>query len=377
MEPAATDQEALAPAAPAAPGAAAPPPADASAEDAAGAGLSKNARKKLARQATAEQWKERKRQKREAKKAQSAANAERARAATEALSAEEREERRQRAWARREAEVAKAAAWAEDIVTTPFRCVIDLGFEDKMTPRELKSLTQQVMYSYGANRRALTPWKLHLTGLVPGSQTAAQLDKISGFRSWAGVTAHAEDYLELGEALPREKLLYLTADATEEIDRLEEGTVYILGGIVDRNRYPGITQRKAAEQGIRSARLPLAEHVKLLHGTSVLTVNHMVDILLHATKGYERGQGEGWGGPVDWRAALLAALPPRKGASASGGGGGGGAAGKGKARAKGGGGAEACATAGDTGEAAATKSEPDEETAPGQGEEAGLNSSHA
>ena len=163
---------------------------------------------------------------------------------------------------------------------------------------------------------------------------AAQLDKLSGFRSWAGVTAHAEDYLTLAAPakpgdhaglFPVERLVYLTADSPDEIERIVPGDVYILGGIVDRNRYPNITYKKAVSQGIRTARLPLGEHVKLQHGTTVLTVNHMVDILLYATKDYaptaikaEREQAVGADeggapGAVDWQAALLAALPRRKG----------------------------------------------------------------
>ena len=163
---------------------------------------------------------------------------------------------------------------------------------------------------------------------------AAQLEKLSGFRSWAGVTAHAEDYMTLAAAakpgdqaglFPVERLVYLTADSPNEIERIVPGDVYILGGIVDRNRYPNITYKKAVSQGIRTARLPLGEHVRLLHGTTVLTVNHMVDILLYATKDYapkavktERehtvdADNGGAAGAVDWQAALLAALPRRKG----------------------------------------------------------------
>ena len=348
--------------------------------DPAYAGLSKNARKKLARKQNADvDWRERKRQKKEQKRQRSAENGEKARAALAALPEEEREKRRLQAWERRKAEDAKATAWQEDVQSTPFRCVIDLGFEEKMYEREVKSLIQQVLYSYGANRRASTPWQIHLTSLRPGSLQATQIEKLSGFRSWAGVTAHAEDYITLtnqpratpsaasaGTAaaaaaaaaapsdsppppplFPKERLVYLTADSPHEIDVIAPSDVYILGGIVDRNRYPGITYEQAIAQGIRTARLPLGEHVKLLNGTSVLTVNHMVDILLYATKGYAQqarrarreqaqaqdstgsshgdgdgdGDGEcsggGNGGAVDWKAALMSALPPRKGVAAT------------------------------------------------------------
>src|SRR4051794_21189801 len=41
-------------------------------------------------------------------------------------------------------------------------------------------------------------------------------------------------YLEL---FPKERLVYLTADAEESLEHLVDGDVYIIGGIVDRNRY--------------------------------------------------------------------------------------------------------------------------------------------
>jgi vacuolar-type H+-ATPase subunit I/STV1 len=114
--------------------------------DPAYAGLSKNARKKLARkQASGEtDWKARKRQKKEQKRVRSAEEGEKARGALALLSEEEREQLRLAAWERRKAEDAKAAAWRKNIQSTPFRCVIDLGFEEQMHEREVKSLVQQV-----------------------------------------------------------------------------------------------------------------------------------------------------------------------------------------------------------------------------------------
>ena len=70
---------------------------------------------------------------------------------------------------------------------------------------------------------------------------------------------------------PKDKMVYLSADA-----------VYVIGGIVDRNRYKYLTLNKAKELGYRCAkwkkecrvrtRLPL-ELVRF-HGSRVLTVNN-------------------------------------------------------------------------------------------------------
>ena len=35
---------------------------------------------------------------------------------------------------------------------------------------------------------------------------------------------------------------YLTADATETVESVDPSTIYVIGGIVDRNRYPGSSE---------------------------------------------------------------------------------------------------------------------------------------
>lgn len=45
-----------------------------------------------------------------------------------------------------------------------------------------------------------------------------------------------------------DKLVYLTADAAEELHQLDSAGIYIIGGLVDRNRHKNICQNKAAEQ---------------------------------------------------------------------------------------------------------------------------------
>ena len=40
---------------------------------------------------------------------------------------------------------------------------------------------------------------------------------------------------------PRETIVYLTADSTEELEELKEDETYIIGGICDHNRYKVLT----------------------------------------------------------------------------------------------------------------------------------------
>ena len=75
--------------------------------------------------------------------------------------------------------------------------------------------------------------------------------------------------------------------------------MYIIGGLVDRNRYPNITKKKAEKEGIRHARFPIGEHMQLKSST-VLTVNQVFNIL-----GLQFEQ-------KDWSKTLNEVIPDRK-----------------------------------------------------------------
>lgn len=245
-----------------------------------------------------------------------------------------------------------------DAVRRGITIIIDCSWEDKHTESTLKSLTQQIMYCYGCNRRHTNPAQLHLTGLGPRMRD--QLTKML-YSNWTAVQSSEMDYtafeqfyiddksdsklsdagnLKVTPALSvstvkpqqdatetvqsptepaevttstttstvplapspseRKQLVYLTSDAEETIEQLDTNTAYIIGGIVDRNRHKGATFQKAQEQGVRTAKLPIKENFEL-SATHVLTVNHVFEILLnfHACG--------------CWRTAIERVLPKRKG----------------------------------------------------------------
>jgi tRNA (guanine9-N1)-methyltransferase len=53
------------------------------------------------------------------------------------------------------------------------RIIVDLEFEDKMHPSELKSLCQQLSYVYSTNKRSPTPCHLILTGVQVRERASA------------------------------------------------------------------------------------------------------------------------------------------------------------------------------------------------------------
>lgn len=190
-----------------------------------------------------------------------------------------------------------------------FTVIIDLNWEEHHTEKALKSLKQQVMYCYGDNKRHTHPALIHLTGLGP--LLTAQLVAQNHAENWIGLEMTKNEYLTLNnysihyddsvKSGEKKQLVYLSSDAEENIDTLDVNCAYIIGGIVDRNKLKGITYKKAIEQGIRTAKLPIKENYEL-SATHILTVNHVFSILLN------------YGKEKDWKKAMEVVLPLRKGA---------------------------------------------------------------
>lgn len=115
------------------------------------------------------------------------------------------------------------------------------------------------MYCYAVNGRSATPAHLWLTGC--SGEMGTQVQRIPGFDKWI-IEKEAKSYLE-AFADCKENLVYLTADAETVLDDLDMSKIFIIGGLVDRNRWKGITQKKAVDQGIQSAKLPIGNYLKM------------------------------------------------------------------------------------------------------------------
>ncbi|KAL8461683.1 hypothetical protein ACS0TY_032970 [Phlomoides rotata] len=137
--------------------------------------------------------------------------------------------------------------------------VIDLEFAHLMTSKELKSLVKQVTYCYAINRRCALPARIWLTGCNGEMQN--HLMRIPGYDQWF-FEKEERSYVEALQD-QKENLVYLTADSENVLDELDPKSIYIIGGLVDRNRCKGITMNKAKEQGIKTAKLPIGAYMKM------------------------------------------------------------------------------------------------------------------
>ncbi|KAJ2643143.1 tRNA methyltransferase 10 [Coemansia sp. RSA 1694] len=185
----------------------------------------------------------------------------------------------------------------EDQTRTAHRFVIDMDFDDKMDDREIKSMCSQVQRCYAANRQAAHYVGLHVTRLH--GQCRRRFDTaLAQHAGWSSEHIVLEDK-EYPDLFPAEHLVYLTADSPNVIESLDATKVYVIGGIVDKNRYPRLTLDKAEQQGIQHAQLPIGRYVQM-STRKVMTVNQIFEMLLRFID------------VNDWKTAFLDVIPARK-----------------------------------------------------------------
>lgn len=175
------------------------------------------------------------------------------------------------------------------------RIVVDCAFDEEMTEKDVRSLVSQVTHLYGKNRVVEKPLNVYITSF--NGKLAASLRAMNGFEFWTGLTFEPKPYIDM---FPKDRLVYLSAESDVSLTELDDQDIYIIGGLVDHNRLKGICHKKATEQGIRTARLPIDEYMDL-KTRKVLTVNHVFEILL------------AYSVHKDWTTALETVIPKRKG----------------------------------------------------------------
>jgi len=171
--------------------------------------------------------------------------------------------------------------------------VFDMQFGDLMTQRDLGKCLKQIMKCYSYNRRMENQLQMYMTSL--GGIVEAELSKNDGFRNWD----FNFDSRRYDEVFPKEKIVYLSSESENVVDKLDDTKVYVIGGLVDHNHHKGLSHTKATELGITTARLPIEEFLNM-KSRKVLTVNHVYEILAAVSEGN------------DWKDAFLGVIPERK-----------------------------------------------------------------
>lgn len=212
-------------------------------------------------------------------------------------------------------------------VQIPVTFLIDCSFNYLMTDKDFKSLASQITRSYSENQKA--PCRANIAVCSFGGDLRERFEGPLGghYRSWKYFDFLEQDFLAtwkakvIGDedgsedakvqndrsaaATSVEKqesgnIIYLTGDSSETLSELRPHDTYIIGGLVDRNRHKGICYKIASDKGLRTAKLPIGEYMKM-SSRFVLTVNQVVEIMLR------------WLEYRDWGRAFIEVIPKRKG----------------------------------------------------------------
>ncbi|KAG8134431.1 hypothetical protein E2320_007541 [Naja naja] len=163
--------------------------------------------------------------------------------------------------------------------------------------QDVKKLHKQIQRCYAENRKALHPVQFYLTS--HGGQLKDNMNETDkGWINWKDIQIKSVHYSEL---VKKEDLVYLTSDSPDVLSELDESKAYVIGGLVDHNHHKGITYKRAKEQGMSHAQLPLGNFVKM-NSRKVLAVNHVFEIILAYLE------------KKNWEEAFFTILPQRKGA---------------------------------------------------------------
>ncbi|ODQ80301.1 hypothetical protein BABINDRAFT_175710 [Babjeviella inositovora NRRL Y-12698] len=182
--------------------------------------------------------------------------------------------------------------------------IVDCGFDEKMVVKERTSLSTQLARCFSENRRH--EYKVDLRFTSFNGLLKERFDKfLPDHKYWPAefVSLEADEIspeiLKMSDE-EKAKVVYLSADeGSTVLEELKAGETYIIGGIVDKGRYKNLCYDKAKALGIRTARLPIDEYIKL-SGRKVLTTSHVFELMVN------------WLENKDWKKSFDTVLPPRK-----------------------------------------------------------------
>uniref|UniRef100_A0A914CSB6 tRNA (guanine(9)-N(1))-methyltransferase n=1 Tax=Acrobeloides nanus TaxID=290746 RepID=A0A914CSB6_9BILA len=153
------------------------------------------------------------------------------------------------------------------------RVAVDMAYEDKMDERLIRNTIAQLNYCYAANRRAANPMQYYIINFNGFTKTIFESNKNN--QNWDAYIV--PDRLE--DLWQKDEIVYLCAESETDIEVLDPGKVYVIGGLIDHNRYKGFCYEKAVANGFSTARLPIDKYMKM-NSRKVLTINHVFEILL-------------------------------------------------------------------------------------------------
>lgn len=210
-------------------------------------------------------------------------------------------------------------------VLVPVTLVIDCGWDHLMDDRQRISLGSQITRAYSDNSKA--PYRSHLVISSFDKLLKERFDTVlrKMHENWRGIKFMPEDFVHAAEqakermkgphggqlagafagkedlAPENGEVIYLSSDSPNTLTELKPYSTYIIGGLVDKNKHKGVCYQKAIEKGMKTAKLPIGEYLRMA-SRPVLATNHVAEIMMR------------WLELGDWGEAFLQVIPQRKGA---------------------------------------------------------------
>ena len=170
--------------------------------------------------------------------------------------------------------------------------IVDVSFCELMNEKEKSSLCNQLTRLYASNRRSPKPFDIVFFDPDYSLREKYLKFKYPDCEKW-DILWKERFQSDLSSCV------YLTGDSPNILMDVDADKIYILGGLVDRNRHKSLTYEKAVEMGVATARLPIKENLDL-KSTHILTLIHVFEILLK----YKLTN--------DWKKSIEESLPQRK-----------------------------------------------------------------
>lgn len=159
--------------------------------------------------------------------------------------------------------------------------LVDCSYDDLMRQGEINSRNSQLIFCYSTSMKMDVERPLRLSVIGASTSLFDFLQRVQMNGVWsANITTRSLESLIKSNEIDIQRLVYLTADADNEINTYCSSNTYIIGGLVDRNRHNGITLRKAQALGIRTGKLPLHKYCDLT-GSIVLSINHIFSFMTY------------------------------------------------------------------------------------------------
>lgn len=134
---------------------------------------------------------------------------------------------------------------------------IDMSYgPESQIDKHCSSLAKQLGYVYSFVRKANVCTLLHLTSYKGESRAALER---RGAGSWKA-NKREEDLTKVF-ADRRHDIVFLSPDAEDTLWELQKGTVYVIGGLIDKSVQKNLALDRARNLGFRCVRLPVSEHV--------------------------------------------------------------------------------------------------------------------